>query len=49
MLYDHSTLLPGTEVEAALPPVFQDPRVAFAHPRSGLNGCFLCQVEACEG
>jgi hypothetical protein len=49
ILYDHSTLLPGTEVEAALPPVFQDPRVAFAHLRSGLNGCFLCQVEACEG
>ena len=48
ILYDHSTLLQGTEVEAALPPVFDDPRVAFVHLRSGLNGCFLCQVEAGE-
>lgn len=48
ILYDHSALLPGTEVGAALPSVFEDPGVAFVHLRSGLNGCFLCQVETSE-
>ena len=48
IVYDHSRVLPGTEVEAALPPVFQDPRIAFVHLRSGLNGCFLCRVDAVE-
>jgi hypothetical protein len=48
ILYPHSRVLPGTEVEAALAPVFEDRQVAFVHLRSGLNGCFLCRVEAAE-
>ena len=48
ILYPHSKVLPGTEVEAALEPVFEDREVAFVHLRSGLNGCFLCRVQRSE-